>query len=43
MNSKTAQLTDNRTEIVRLFARFALGAHHTAPPIDLQGLRDRGD
>ena len=26
MNSKTAQLTENGTEIVRLFARFALGA-----------------
>jgi hypothetical protein len=26
MNSKIAQLTENRTEIVRLFARFALGA-----------------
>ena len=24
MNSKTAQLTENGTEIVRLFARFAL-------------------
>src|SRR6185437_11800090 len=26
MNSKTSQLTENGTEIVRLFARFALGA-----------------
>jgi uncharacterized membrane protein YphA (DoxX/SURF4 family) len=26
MNSKTAQLTENGTEVVRLFARFALGA-----------------
>src|SRR5437764_2227492 len=26
MNSKAAQLTENGTEIVRLFARFALGA-----------------
>jgi len=26
MNSQTAQLTENGTEIVRLFARFALGA-----------------
>jgi hypothetical protein len=25
MNSKTAQLRENGTEIVRLFARFALG------------------
>ena len=26
MNSKAAQLRENGTEIVRLFARFALGA-----------------
>src|SRR5438067_12600304 len=26
MNSKAAQLTENGTEIVRVFARFALGA-----------------
>ena len=35
MNSKTAQLTENGTEIVRLFARFALGASF------LSGVADR--
>jgi hypothetical protein len=31
MNSKTAQLRENGTEIVRLFARFALGASFLMP------------
>ena len=31
MNSKAAQLRENGTEIVRLFARFALGASAFQP------------
>ena len=38
MNSKTAQLTENGTEIVRLFARFALGASFLSAVADRFGL-----
>src|SRR6201997_3943606 len=38
MNSKTAQLTENGTEIVRLFARFALGASFLSAVADRLGL-----
>src|SRR5947207_5065487 len=38
MNSKTAQLTANGTEIVRLFARFALGASFLSAVADRFGL-----
>ena len=38
MNSKTAQLTKNGTAIVRLFARFALGASFLSPVADRFGL-----
>ena len=38
MNSKTAQLTENWTEIVRLFARFALGASFLSAVADRFGL-----
>src|ERR1700751_5238616 len=38
MNSKTAQLTGNGTEIVRLFARFALGASFLSAVADRFGL-----
>ena len=38
MNSKTAQLTENGTEIVRLFARFALGASFLSAAADRFGL-----
>jgi len=37
MNSKTAQLTENGTEIVRLFARFALGASFLSAVADRFG------
>jgi uncharacterized membrane protein YphA (DoxX/SURF4 family) len=38
MNSKTAQLRENGTEIVRLFARFALGASFLSAVADRFGL-----
>ena len=38
MNSKTAQLTENGTEVVRLFARFALGASFLSAVADRFGL-----
>src|SRR6202008_337305 len=38
MNSKTAQLTENGTEIARLFARFALGASFLSAVADRFGL-----
>src|SRR5215467_14390037 len=38
MNSKTAQLSENGTEIVRLFARFALGASFLSAVADRFGL-----
>ena len=38
MNSQTAQLTKNGTEIVRLFARFALGASFLSAVADRFGL-----
>src|SRR5204862_8166416 len=38
MNSKAAQLTENGTEIVRLFARFALGASFLSAVADSFGL-----
>src|SRR6516162_5576729 len=38
MNSKTAQLTENGTEIVRLFARFALGVSFLSAVADRFGL-----
>ena len=38
MNSKTAHLTEFRTEIVRLFARFALGASFLSAVADRFGL-----
>lgn len=38
MNSKAAQLTENGTEIVRLFARFALGASFLSAVGDRFGL-----
>src|SRR5437660_7969990 len=38
MNSKTAQLTENGTEIVRLFARFALGGSFLSAVADRFGL-----
>jgi uncharacterized membrane protein YphA (DoxX/SURF4 family) len=38
MNSKTAQLTDNGTQIARLFARFALGASFVSAVADRFGL-----
>ena len=38
MNSKTTQLTENGTEIVRLFARFALGASFLSAVADRFGL-----
>jgi uncharacterized membrane protein YphA (DoxX/SURF4 family) len=38
MNSKTGQLTENGTEIVRLFARFALGASFLSAVADRFGL-----
>src|SRR5438067_13509061 len=38
MNPKTAQLTENGTEIVRLFARFALGASFLSAVADRFGL-----
>ena len=38
VNSKTAQLTENGTEIVRLFARFALGASFLSAVADRFGL-----
>jgi len=38
MNSKATQLTENSTEIVRLFARFALGASFLSAVADRFGL-----
>src|SRR4051812_25610914 len=38
MNSKTAQLNENGTEIVRLFARLALGASFLSAVADRFGL-----
>src|SRR5258708_33857575 len=38
MNSKAAQLTENGTEIVRLFARFALGVSFLSAVADRFGL-----
>ena len=38
MNSKGAQLTENGTEIVRLFARFALGASFLSAVADRFGV-----
>src|SRR5437763_17156288 len=38
MNSKAAQLTENGTETVRLFARFALGASFLSAVADRFGL-----
>src|SRR5258708_32748145 len=38
MNSKTAQLTENGTEIARLFARFALGASFLSAVADRFGV-----
>src|SRR3954453_22726512 len=38
MNSKVAQLTENGTEAVRLFARFALGASFLSAVADRFGL-----
>jgi uncharacterized membrane protein YphA (DoxX/SURF4 family) len=38
MNSRTTQLTENGTEIVRLFARFALGASFLSAVADRFGL-----
>ncbi|WP_245632103.1 DoxX family membrane protein [Edaphobacter aggregans] len=38
MNSKAAQLTENGTEIVRLFARFALGASFLSAVADRFGV-----
>jgi uncharacterized membrane protein YphA (DoxX/SURF4 family) len=38
MKSKTAQLTENGSEIVRLFARFSLGASFLAAVFDRFGL-----
>jgi uncharacterized membrane protein YphA (DoxX/SURF4 family) len=38
MNSTTAQLTENGTEIVRLFARFALGGSFLSAVADRFGL-----
>jgi uncharacterized membrane protein YphA (DoxX/SURF4 family) len=38
MNSKTLQSTENRTEIFRLFARFALGASFLSAVADRFGL-----
>ena len=38
MNSRVAQLTENGTEIVRLFARFALGVSFLSPVADRLGL-----
>src|SRR3954466_1597151 len=38
MNSTTAQLTENGTEIVRLFARFAIGASFLSAVADRFGL-----
>jgi len=38
MNSKTSQLTENGQEIVRLFARFALGASFLSAVADRFGL-----
>ncbi len=38
MNSRTAQLGENGTEIVRLFARFALGASFLSAVADRFGL-----
>src|SRR5215813_7914287 len=38
MNSKAAQLRENGTEIVRLFARFALGASFLSAVTDRFGL-----
>src|SRR3954449_5717705 len=38
MNPRSAQLTENRTEIVRLFARLALGASFLSAVADRFGL-----
>ncbi len=38
MNSRTAQFTENEPEIVRLFARFALGASFLSAVADRFGL-----
>src|SRR5260221_903272 len=38
MNSKTSQLTENGTEVVRLFTRFALGASFLSAVADRFGL-----
>ena len=38
MNSKAVQLTENGTEIVRLFARFALGASFLSAVADRFGM-----
>jgi uncharacterized membrane protein YphA (DoxX/SURF4 family) len=38
MNSRTAQLTENGTEIVRVFARFALGVSFLSAVADRFGL-----
>ena len=38
MNSKTAQITENGTEIARLFARFALGSAFLSAVADRFGL-----
>src|SRR6516165_6613588 len=38
MNSKTAQLTENGTEVVRLFARFALGTSFLSAVADRFGV-----
>src|SRR5215475_14184602 len=38
MNSKAARLTENGTEIVRLFARLALGASFLSAVVDRFGL-----
>src|SRR5438045_9449186 len=38
MNSKAAQLSENGTEIVRVFARFALGASFLSAVADRFGL-----
>ena len=38
MNSKTVQLAENGTEVVRLFARFALGASFLSAVADRFGL-----
>src|SRR5215813_11101458 len=38
MNSKASRFTENRTEIARLFARFALGASFLSAVADRFGL-----